>query len=173
MHVRKDLAVWLLIARINSATISALQSRLIAPGESPVVYYVIACHYNHVISANAVAGLLAQIHSTEPAACSTTCGISITFGAGFLTSCIYTTNGKTFIARSQMDFHGFYIDVIQTSDLTRCVQTCANTSRCVVVSFSTQNCYLKWTVRQGGYNSNFAGMSNVSNLLLTNDRPVF
>jgi hypothetical protein len=105
MHIRKDLAVWLLIARINSATISALQSRLIAPGESPVVYYVIACHYNHVISANAVAGLLAQIHSTEPAACSTTCGISITFGAGFLTSCIYTTNGKTFIARSQMDFH--------------------------------------------------------------------
>jgi hypothetical protein len=91
----------------------------------------------------AVGRLLAQSPSTEVAACSITCGNSITFSAGSPTSCTYTTDGKTSVARFQMDFYGFDIDVIQISDLTSCVQACANTSRCMVVSFYSQNCYLK------------------------------
>jgi hypothetical protein len=114
-----------------------------------------------------MAGVMIQVPTAIPNACSTTCGTEITCDASSPTSCTYTSSGKTFVARCQVDFYGNDFDVVQSPDFTTCVQACADSDRCLAVSFTGGNCYLKNAISQDEYSLPVVGMSNKFNLLFT------
>jgi hypothetical protein len=116
-------------------------------------------------STDVMAGVLIQVPSTTPNACSTTCGDEITCDASSPTSCTYTNSGKTFVAHCKVDFYGNDFAVAQSPDFTTCVQDCADSDRCLAVSFTGGNCYLKDAISQGEYSPAVTGMSNKFSLL--------
>jgi hypothetical protein len=116
-----------------------------------------------------MAGVMVQVPSATPMECDTTCGTEITYGAASTNSCTYTSTGTTFVARCNMDFYGNDFQVVQSLDFTGCVQACADINRCLAVSFTGGNCYLKDAVSQGEYSPVVMGMLNKSKSLFTNN----
>jgi hypothetical protein len=105
---------------------------------------------------NVIGGLLKQ-PATSTATVGGSCGDTIDFDNTSDDECTFVSNGKTFVGRDSTDFYGNDMALMQTEDLTACVEQCAIEAGCMAVSWSNKSCYLKRVVGTGLYNVNVDG----------------
>ncbi|KAL6711090.1 hypothetical protein ACN47E_006965 [Coniothyrium glycines] len=67
--------------------------------------------------------------------------------------CKYTSNNRDFIAACNRDFYGGDMAIEFTPDLTTCINKCANTAGCVVVTWWDGTCYLKSSKQPAFFNN--------------------
>jgi hypothetical protein len=123
----------------------------------PLVVHAV---FNRADRGTVVAGVMTKVPTTTPSPGSTSCGDDIDCDVAPTDGCIYSSNGKRFIARCNVDFYGGDSGITFTDNLSGCIQQCANTAGCQAVSWSTGTCYLKSTTLQGVWNQWVMGMSS-------------
>jgi hypothetical protein len=107
-----------------------------------------------------VAGIQNKPPKTTTPLGKTSCGTDIDCDKAAEDGCAYTTDGKTFVARCNMDFYGSDMSLISTDDLESCITDCTQTVGCKSVSWSTGTCYLKSAIPKGDYSQWVQGMSH-------------